>query len=229
MAWGQGRSPDKPGTFRIKPRMDGKWRLSGVREDGSRYRQTFGSESEAKQLAGVLFPAKKDDVLPAKTQWDETDDFGLPVSIKASGDSMASANAKLGIGTMAQPTPNGPIATATTALTKTIDENKLRNAKQAQSLMEMIGIAGAAGDVMLAVKITEGAGKDPVKPNPKQVNALADSLTDTLKGWFGDRDIKPWQMTILLGLGIPLTMLIQSKKKDKPKESEESPKSSVAK
>jgi hypothetical protein len=73
---------------------------------------------------------------------------------------------------------------------------------------------------MLARKLCERFDKEPLKPDPKQVNDLRDSIKDTLTDWFGDREIQPWQMMILLGIGLPLTMLIQAKKvapKEEPK------------
>ena len=217
--WGQGRTPDKPGVWRILDRGKGLT-LSGVNAQGRRVKVPVNSRDEAEKLAVSLFPPLEG-TKPAISAWEETDDFGLPVSIKPSADAVSSANAKLGI-----PAPGEPVPPTTTALAVR-DENKARKAKQADSLMEMIALGAGAGVVMGGVKLCEIRDKVPVKPNPKQVNDFTDSTAETLRGWFGDRDIKPWQMMILLGLGIPLTMLIQAKPKEKP--AAELPKSSAAK
>lgn len=70
----------------------------------------------------------------------------------------------------------------------------------------------AAGTVALSRRMVVSAGKEPVNPNPKQVNDLADCTKETLIEWFGDREIKPWQMMFLLTIGIPAAMWLQSPK-----------------
>jgi hypothetical protein len=218
------RVADKPGEWRVRVSKHGGVLLSGVNLEGRRVKVPFGSRTDAERAAGSLFPAKS-----APIDWEgPKDDWGLP--IRVSDTTVASGNLKLGIGQPAPiPTlPAGPITAPVVVTEKEREARQIKKAKQAQSLMEMIGFAGAAGDVMLGVKLCEIAEKDPVKPNPRQVGDLAESLKETLTEWFGDRDIKPWQMTILLALGIPLTMLIQSKKKE-PDKIAESSKSSAAK
>jgi hypothetical protein len=183
------RTPDKPGTYRIRPTQDGGFRLSGVKADGTRVKERFRHEFEAQGKAESIFGKK------------EYDDWGLPVSsMRASAETVAGLNASLGIA------PPG----VSTAPPKVDPAKAAANSKFAQSLMEMVGMAWATGDVILARRLTENIGKDPVKPNPKQVNDLAESAKETLIGWFGDRNIKPWQMTILLSIGIPLAMMLQS-------------------
>jgi hypothetical protein len=187
------RTPDKPGTYRIKSTVDGGWRLSGVDKSGNRVRQRYSHEFEAQNAADLTFGKK---VL---------DDWGIPIvqDMRAAPETVASLNANLGI------KPDVP---------KVDPIKKQEQTKFAHSLMEMIGMAWATGDVMLARRLTEGMGKDPVKPNTKQVNDLAESAKETFVGWFGDRDIKPWQMMILLSIGIPLTMMLQSPLKKLPAE-----------
>ena len=193
------RLPDKPGTYRIKPSLDGGWRLSGVDKSGARVRQRFSHEFEAQSAADNIFGKKV------------FDDWGVPIvqDMRMPPDASATLNANLGIKPPST-TPPPPVDAA----------KKAADSKFAHSLMEMVGMAWATGDVMFARKLTENMGKDPVKPNPKQVNDLAESAKETLIGWFGDRNIKPWQMTILLSIGIPLTMMLQSP----PKKTEEQPK-----
>jgi hypothetical protein len=187
------RTPDKPGTYRIKPSLDGGWRLSGVDKSGKRVRERYSHEFEAQSAADGIFGKK---VL---------DDWGVPIvqDMRASPETVAGLNANLGIKPPGVEPP------------KVDPAKKAEQTKFAHSLMEMVGMAWATGDVIMARKLTEGMGKDPVRPNPKQVNDLAESAKETLIGWFGDRNIKPWQMTILLSIGIPLTMMLQSPPKKK--------------
>ncbi len=191
------RTPDKPGTYRIRPTVEGGWRLSGVDVSGKRVRQRFSHEFEAQNAADGIFGKK---VL---------DDWGVPIvtDMRATPDTIGNLNANLGI--------KPPTTSSSTEPPKT-EAKKASDKKFAQSLMEMGGMAWATGTVIVARKATENIGKDPVKPNPKQVNDLADSAKETFIGWFGDREIKPWQMMILLTIGIPLTMMLQSPPKKLP-------------
>jgi hypothetical protein len=205
----QGRKPDKPGTYRIRPAKAGGMRLSGVRSDGKRVRMGGLSESEARELAARLFPAAvATPPVVRQATWDKTDDWGLPVTV--SDDTVASVARTLNL-----PDPNAPIPVPTVAKEETADERekKERRAKNAKSLMDLAGIAGSAGVVMVSRKITEGAGKEPVKVDPKQVGDLRDSIRETLTEWFGEKEVAPWQMMILLALGIPMSMLLQSPRK----------------
>jgi hypothetical protein len=193
------RTPDKPGTYRIRTTADGGWRLSGVKLDGTRVRERVTSEWEAQSKADSIFGKK------------EVDDWGIPVigSMRAAPETMGSLNASLGIN------PTGPATSHKTA------EEKAKQSKFAQSMCEMLGMGWATADVALARKITENVGKIPANPNPKQVTDLADSAKETFQGWFGDREIKPWQMMILLSISIPMSMLLQSKPKPKEEQTKE--------
>ena len=210
------RTADKPGTYRIVPKM-GALMLSGVRATGERVKVRGLSRDEAEDMAARLFPrAPLESSAPKPMGNFELDEFGLP-PLRVSPNVVASAAPPLAQASVGAPpiaTPN-PVAEA---------QAKAKKARQAQSLMELVGMGWAAGTVWSGRKLTERAGKEPVKPNPKQVNDLADSTKDTLTEWFGDRDIKPWQMTILLTLAIPASMLIQSpKKKELPAQQQTSP------
>jgi hypothetical protein len=215
------RKPDKPGTFRILDK-GGSFLLSGVRSDGRRVKVPGLSRGEADELATKLFPASASGVSPELSPTQAIDDWGLPIRISA--DAIASVGAAIGIpsnGAAGKPAAVDSKANqeAKDASKKEEDEKRIRRAKQAKSLTELIGVAGAAGDVWLARRATVAVGKEPVNPNPRQVNDAADSLKETLSEWFGDREIKPWQMTILLFLGIPLAMMLQSPKRKEEKES----------
>lgn len=217
------RSPDRPGTYRILDRQGGRALLSGVRPDGSRVKVSVGNRSEAESMARSLFPDAPSlpvkETKPEGVDWSQTDEWGVPLKVTAD---VTAANAKLGL----TPVTIGNAAqvqqTPTPAASKEVAEKRAARAKQAKSLMEMVGMGAAMGDVMLGRKLCEKAGKEPVKPNPTQVNDLADATRDTLTEWFGDREIKPWQMMILLGLALPVSMLIQAKPKPAPQQSEAS-------
>ena len=218
------RVADQPGTYRVLNRKAGGVLLSGVRNNGERVKVKFTSKGEADSFAASsgLFSGKSE---APKPDWTQTDDWGFP--LRVSETSAASVGVKLGLNKPPDAIPSTSLAVTPKSESATErEESRAKRASKAKSLAEMIGMAGAMGDVMLATRLTEAAGKVPVKVNPTQVKDLADSLKETIVEWFGDRDIKPWQMTILLALGIPLTMLLQSKPVEKPAES---PKSSVAK
>jgi hypothetical protein len=209
------RKPDQPGDYRVRLK-GGEWVLSGLQRNGSRVKLGFSTEGQARNLASALFGAPTVVAPIVDAVAAQLDDWGLP---KITVASAASSNAALGIAPV--PVPQQPNAQPSKP-PESEAQKKERN-KRSQSLMELIGMGWAAGDVMLARKWVDGAGKEPVKPNPKQVNDLADSMKDTLQDWFGDREIKPWQMTFLLSLGIPIAMYLQSKPKAKLNEAQAQP------
>lgn len=196
------RKPDKPGEHRKRHQSDGWWRVSGMKLDGTRVKvQRFATEAEADAYISRSFKA---------TQYD---DWGMPVTPLPTPDSMrmspeqtASVNANLGV----PPMPAPPTAT---------EEEQKRKKKMAMGLADLAGTAWATGTMVVSRRLTDSAGKVPVNPDPKQVQGLADATKETIQGWFGDREIKPWQMMILLTLGIPVVMLIQSPPK-KPEQLE---------
>lgn len=208
MPWGKGRQPDKPGTYRIRPAKTGGMRLSGVKADGTRVRVGGLSQSDADELARKLFPSVAKPVvasLEAVREWSELDDWGLP---KVGDEAAASIRQTLNL-----PDPNAPKPTSTVAPpqpSREEIEKKERRAKNAKSLMDLGSIAFAAGDVMLGRKLCDALDKVAVKPDTQQVNDLRDSFKETLVEWFGDSEISPWKMTLLLAIGIPLSMMLQS-------------------
>lgn len=211
------RPPDKPGTWRVKQR-GGEYVLSGVDQNGKRIKLTKSSRMEAESLGASIFgkpvavsfaPAfSNPDIGPSQSTPPQLDDFGLPITLRVSPETVASVQQSFGLGA-GQPQPT----VAAQPTPKEVEEKKVKRAKQAKSLMELAGISFAAGDVWLARKVCDRAGKEPVNPNPRQVNDLAEVTKETLAEWFGDREVKPWQMMFLLAIGIPISMLIQSPKK----------------
>ena len=197
------RLPDKPGTYRVSQR-NGQWLLSGLRDDGQRIKLRFATDGEAHEMAGKLW-AKPDIDVPTTTV--ELDDWGFPKTLSA--DNLNAVNAAVGVSVQPQSAPQGAKPELTAA-------EKAERKKRARSLSEFIGVGYAAGIVFTSRRITENAGKVPVNPSPKQVNDLADSTRDTLQEWFGDREIKPWHMMILLTFAIPASMMLQSRKVDQP-------------
>lgn len=190
------RSKDKPGEYRIREQPDGSgWRVSGMKLDGQRVRQKFGNKSEAEMYATLNFTKP------------ELDDWGLPMTkpaeLRMPETVVASVNASMGV----------------TPQTVPKVEEKPKDREEAMMLSELLGTGWAAGTVLLGKKVVDNVGKDPdsVNPDSKQVNKLAKTTTKTIQGWFGDREIKPWIMMVLLTFGIIITMLIQAKpKKEKP-------------
>ena len=206
------RTADKPGTFRIVPKR-GAYMLTGVRANGARVKVPGLTRVEAEEMSTRLFTFTptgqtgtfKSDVDPTKVL-PPLDDYGLPL-LKASPSVVAS--------TAPPPQPTPSLVTKPPVVD---EEKKVARAKQARSLMELAGICWATGDVWIGRKITERADCEPVAPNPRQVNDLKDSVKETLTEWFGDKEIKPWQMMFLLTIAIPASMLIQSPKRPKPVE-----------
>lgn len=213
-----GRKPDEPGTYRIKLQPSGAFLLSGVSKSGKRLKFPGLSYGDAERTALEVFgappgvPTTPLVVGPASTKVIE--DWGLPIGVSV--DTAAQVNSSLGV-------PTVPVSG--TALIPTIapivseDETakKVKRAKQAKSLMELAGVSWAAGSVWVGRRMTDAADKDPVSPNPRQVNDLAEVTRETLTEWFGDREVKPWQMMFLLTLGIPLSIFIQSPRRKKEK------------
>ncbi len=217
------RTADKPGTWRVKQR-GGYYVLSGVDQSGNRVKLTKSSRLEAESLGATIFgngtvtplvtpPVSASHIGPIPVAPLQLDDFGLPITLRVSPETVASVQQSFGIGGVAQPS-----SVKTEIPAKELEEKRVKRAKQAKSLMELAGISFAAGDVWLARRVCDRAGKEPVNPNPRQVNDLAEVTKETLAEWFGDREVKPWQMMFLLAIGIPISMLIQSPKKAKDSE-----------
>jgi hypothetical protein len=201
----KGRQPDKPGTYRIRPSKHGGMRLSGVTLAGRRVRMDGLTDAVASDIASKLFP--KAEAPKPVVDWNTaaTDDWGVP--LRVSDETVASVAQTLNIPDPTKPVPPMPVAKL---LTPEETEKKERRAKNAKSLMDLAGIAGSAGIVIVSRRITEAADKEPVKPDPKQVGDLRDSIRETLTDIFGESEVAPWQMMILLALGIPISMLLQS-------------------
>ncbi len=132
----------------------------------------------------------------------------------------ASINASFGI----KPGPTIGIPTTPPVVDKDEQDKKDRRAKHAKSLMELAGVGWSAGTVMVSKKWVKATrNNEPVKVNPRQVNDLADSTRDTLIEFFGDREIKPWHMMLILTLGIPMSMWLQTPQAPKKDEKNETP------
>jgi hypothetical protein len=196
------RTPDKPGKYRVKQKGL-EWVLSGVRMDGRRVRLHFGSETEAKENAGRLFGSE-----PTAPLNQKLDEWGIPVSVDFPNIGPETVNAvasAMGI----------PTADAKPETPKVDDKKAEENRKRAKSLCEFLGIAWASGDVWLARKMTTSLGKDPLNPSKSQVNTLADAAQTALTDLFGDRQVGPWTMAILLSIALPVSMMLQSPPKKK--------------
>jgi len=192
---------------RKRRQSDGGWRVSGRKPDGTRVKwQKFATEAEADTYIAMNF---------AQAVLDE---WGLPANPAGMKIDEATAT-KLNAGIGIQP------STPTTA--KPDDEEIKRKRKMAMGLADFAGTAWATGTVYASRRICDNADKKPLNPDPKQVQNLAESVKDTIQGWFGDKEIKPWQMALMLTFGIPIVMLIQSPPKEKGAQAETRPLKSV--
>jgi hypothetical protein len=214
------RRPDKPGTWRATPK-GGRFLVSGVTTEGERVKVYAATREKADALGKSIFgggvipdgigpiPSPQPSAAPQLDEW------GFPIRITP--DVAASINASFGV----KPGPTTSIPTTPPAIDKDEQEKRERRAKHAKSVMELVGVGYAGGTVMVAKKwVRATRNNEPVKVNPKQVNDLADSTRDTLIEFFGDRDIKPWHMMLLLTMGIPLSMWLQTEQKPKVDEKE---------
>ena len=213
------RVADKPGTYRVRQKASGGWFLSGVKRTGERIRVPVSSEFEGVSLARTLFdgaaplPASTGPTIPEIIKPGGVDDWGLPVVTAEQSASIA--------GAMGVPPPSDPTKPVVTEDPK-IKETLERRKKTARSMMELVGHGYAVGVVMGSTRFVKSTGREPVKPSPKQVTDLSECTKDTLAEMFGDHEVKPWIMMVLLTIGIPLSMWIQSPKAPKPVERSES-------
>ena len=210
------RRPDKPGTYRVVPR-NGRFMLTGVRVDGSRLKVRDLSRVDAERMGAQIFgpPKASNGGTPVATTPPSVsapavstavDDWGLPIRVQAKD--AANLNAALGIA----PQP------AISPIADTAEKEKQeKRAKNARSIMELAGVTWAAGSVWAGRKLCENTGREPVKPSSEQVKDLRDVTKETFTEWFGDHEVKPWQMMILLSVGIPLSMFLQSPRKKEDK------------
>lgn len=218
------RTADKPGTYRIREKGYGSFVLSGLRTDGTRVKVPVGSRMEGEALAASLFAGGSTTpttsyaptipkIVDSPGRANPTvDDWGLPIVTEESAASVASA---MGIPPV-QATPT--VAQTDAKVAESAAKQAIIQAnrkKYAHSLMELVGHGYAMGTVMVSKRLVTAAGKEPVKPSPKQVTDLAEVTKDTITEWFGDHEVKPWIMMILLSIGIPLSMYIQSPKAPK--------------
>jgi hypothetical protein len=217
-----GRKPDAPGTYRIKLQPSGTFLLSGISTTGRRIKFAGLSYGDAERTAAEIFGQSGNNnvsptIAPIVQRPAQNDDWGLPINVSV--DTAAQVNSSLGVSPNAQTNPQPGAGPASKGVDAIIDSalTKAKRAKQAKSLMELAGISWAAGSVWVGRRVTDASGRDPVNPSPTQVKDLAEVTKETFIDWFGDYDLKPWQMMMLLSLGIPLSMFIQSpKKKVKP-------------
>ena len=206
------RQPDKPGTYRIRRKIDGSWWLGGLQESGNRVRSSFQSESEARAAADVLFGTRQPPPPISKPAPNTSmDDWGIPLSVNP--ELAANVNATLGV---PPPLPVNPEPLPAPP----VDEKKRAEDKErAKSLCEFLGIGWAAGDVWLAKKMTLAIGKDPANPSISQVNNLAKAGKTAFVDLLGDLEVGPWTMLMLLSIALPASMMIQSRAlPKKPKE-----------
>jgi hypothetical protein len=197
------------GEFRVTGK-EGNYRLSGVRADGKRVTMPVTSLTEGHTLGQSIFQGAKHAARPAPVVTvpgatpDQLDDFGLPVGLKlpqVSTDTIANM----------APAPQ----TTTGNIVPKKDSERNTNAK---SLAELIGVGAAAGVAIASTKFLEARYEVVPKPSKKHLNDLADNVRKGFADLFGDREVGPWTMVLLLTLGIPIAMWLQSSEPKKKTE-----------
>ena len=211
------RTADKPGTYRIRQKGS-EWYLSGVTQTGRRVKQTFDSEGDARSAVSFFFPSRSATAfVPPSTAptLPSVDDWGIPLVQADTANAVADAMGfKPAHPTTPLPTGGAPLPQdLPIQLSNPEDDKKVReNRERAKTLCEFLGVAWASGDVWIARRMTRSLGKDPVNPSTKQVNKLADAGQEALSSLFGDREIGPWTMALLLSISLPVAMILQSPK-----------------
>ena len=190
--------------------------LTGVLRNGKRHKVPGLTRFDAETLGAKLFGGGIPSVdTPAHTPTPttgvtatspvEVDAWGLPIRLQA--DKKAELNASLGFTPQAENQPKSA---------EEIEKQQKRS-KYAHSMMELVGVGVASGSVYLGRKACEMRKLEPLQPSKEQVKDLRDCTKETFVEWFGDHEVKPWQMMILLAIGIPVSMVIQSPKKKEEK------------
>lgn len=218
------RPKDKPGTFRVTPK-GGRYLVSGVTVEGDRVKFTRATQSEAEEVARSMFGGGGSSPTTSSAPLVDApvDDWGLPLGLRVNQSTLASFAPKVdGLPPITQAAPATPSTggglsplpapPATAQEVKDKQEKVDRKRRRAESLAGLIGMGGAWGSVYTGRKWCEANDQVPVKPDPKQTNEMADSIKDGITETFGDREVGPWTMAFLLGLAIPISMKLQSRK-----------------
>lgn len=189
------------GQFKVTGK-EGAYRLSGMRQDGKRVSMKVESLTEGHTLGQSIFQGAKHAARPAPTVTvpgvapDQLDDFGLPLGFKLP---------QVSADTVASMAPPQSITTGNIVPKKESERNT-----NAKTLAELIGIGAAGGTALMSTKFLEARYEDVPKPSKKHLNDLADNVKKGLTDMFGDREVGPWTMALLLILGIPISMWMQS-------------------
>jgi hypothetical protein len=146
-------------------------------------------------------------IIPEITRPPQFDEWGLPVVTAEQSASVAGA-----MGLPPPIDPNAPKPPSVTEQDAKVKEIQERRKKTAKSLAELMGHGYTAAIVMGSTRFVKSTGREPVKPSPKQCTDLAECTKDTITEMFGDHEVKPWIMMVMLSIGIPLSMWIQSPK-----------------
>lgn len=226
------RPADIPGKFRVKSRSDGDWLLSGITLAGKRIRQRHGSEIEALRAGATLFRREEPGAVPPAVATPTTqpsappttsplDDWGLP---RVDELRAANVNKIFGLpGPGAQPAapPVDEVAKARKAAeekaaAEVANKLKAKNVERYRELCDLLGIGYVMGVRVGSEWLTRRVGKEPVKTSKGHVTKLQEYTRDTLVDLIGERQLKPWQMMVLLTVAMPVSMMIQSPRIDRP-------------
>ncbi len=220
-----GREPDKPGSYRIKPKGEG-WQVSGVDVDGARVKfvkRTLGdAEEAARSIFGNVAPigvkvpelgAPRTPLEPLGTPLDApADDWGLPAGIKINAQTASMFAPKVpdpGAAPGAAPAP-APTDEQKKAEKERAEKQEKRR-DNAKSIAGMIGYGYAMGLVYVTRTSMEES-RAVVRPDSKELKKLQENVKDGITETFGDTEVGPWTMVFLLTFAIPISMWLQSRK-----------------
>lgn len=207
--------PNPPGTFTVKPRRDGGYLLTGTRPDGSRHRMKVASLTEGHTLGQSMFqgvqhrPAAVGSVTSPAQRPGPVDDFGVPADFALPQVSPETVAAGAPGAAPPVPPPPTPEQLAARAVD---DARQAERKRQAKTVAEMIGLGVTAGEIFVVRKALEARYEDVPKANPKQMNEMANAIRDGIAESFGNREVGPWTMALMLAIGIPVGMWLQSSK-----------------
>lgn len=205
------RTADKAGSWRIIPKA-GRFLLTGVDASGERIKIRVGSRDEGERKAALLFPSTSHDYPrdnPPLPQSNAFNDWGYPS--KATEDTVGGINQSMGVNPTIPIAPT-PLSKEEKAAQDKVENHKLVNNTRAKSLCELAGVAWVGATVWSGGKLCDMLDCERVKPNTMMGAELKKTTYETLVETFGDMEVKPWIMWILLSLGIPIAMVVQARK-----------------
>lgn len=97
-----------------------------------------------------------------------------------------------------------------------VTEIKEKTRKKNESLCELLGQIAAPALIGAAAWGYRQLDIEPAKPNAKHLKEFGDALSDQLKEWISDREVKPWVKACLLFSVMVFSMGLQGRRIEKP-------------